>query len=83
MPLRPSPAVARSRGSFVHGVLPILAYAQPDEVHTPMSRRDDAPGLRLRQRPGDRVLDQLRDDPAMVCGLGLHEGDGKIADYSA
>ncbi|MFS8070069.1 MAG: DUF885 family protein, partial [Byssovorax sp.] len=32
----------------------------------------------------DRILDQwLRDEPAMARGLGLHEGDGKIADYSA
>jgi uncharacterized protein (DUF885 family) len=32
----------------------------------------------------DRILDQwLRDDPAMARGLGLHESDGKIAEYGA
>jgi uncharacterized protein (DUF885 family) len=32
----------------------------------------------------DRILDQwLRDEPAMARGLGLHESDGKIADYGA
>ena len=32
----------------------------------------------------DRILDQwLRDEPAMARSLGLHEGDGKIAEYGA
>ena len=32
----------------------------------------------------DRILDQwLRDEPAMARNLGLHEGDGKIAEYGA
>ena len=32
----------------------------------------------------DRILDQwLRDEPSMARGLGLHEGDGKIAEYGA
>ena len=64
---------------------PIPAYAGeplPKKPATPApSPQAPASGFAALR---DRILDQwLRDEPAMARSLGLHQGDGKIADYSA
>jgi hypothetical protein len=66
---------------------PIPAYAgsgEPTRAKTTASAStSDAPASGFSALR-DRILDQwLRDEPAMARGLGLHEGDGKLADYGA
>jgi hypothetical protein len=63
---------------------PIPAYAGsplPAKSASPDAKSDAPVSAFAALR--DRILDQwLRDEPAMARGLGLHDGDGKIADYS-
>ncbi len=63
---------------------PIPAYAgAPLPAKTAAPAASDAPASGFAALR-DRLLDQwLRDDPAMARGLGLHESDGKIAEYGA
>ncbi len=54
----------------------------PEPLDEPV--KAEAPEPRPFERLRDQILDQwLRDDPSLGRGLGLHEWDGKVGDYSA
>jgi uncharacterized protein (DUF885 family) len=59
---------------------PTLPAKKPTTVDTSASTAPASGFTAL----SDRILDQwVRDDPSMARTLGLHEGDGKVAEYSA
>ena len=68
---------------------PYTAPTIPAYAGSPLPAKSAAPGTKTSAPLSpfaalrDRILDQwLRDEPAMARGLGLHDSDGKIADYS-
>jgi uncharacterized protein (DUF885 family) len=58
--------------------------AYPDPIDKPAKQEEAPPARSAFAMLGDRILDRwLAEDPQLARGLGLHDHDGKVADYSA